>query len=56
MHAVSGAQLGFCAIQPQLDQMLPIACRFFSSLVQRAAKVHRRRGGGSLTLLMVLPG
>ena len=31
-------------------------CRFFSSLVQRAAKVHRRRGGGSLTLLMVLPG
>lgn len=30
--------------------------RFFSSLVQRAAKVHRHRGGGSLTLLMVLPG
>ena len=33
-----------------------IDCRFFSSLVQRAAKVHRRRGGGSLTLLMVHPG
>lgn len=25
-------------------------------LVQRAAKMHRRRGGGSLTLLLILPG
>ena len=31
-------------------------CRFFSSLIQRAAKVHRRSGGGSLTMLAVLPG
>lgn len=30
--------------------------RFFSMLIQRAAKAHRRRGGGSLTLVMVLPG
>lgn len=30
--------------------------RFFSTLVQRAAKMHRRKGGGSLTLLLVLPG
>ena len=33
-----------------------IHCRFFSSLIQRAAKVHRRSGGGSLTMLAVLPG
>ena len=33
-----------------------IPCRFFSSLIQRAAKVHRRSGGGSLTMLAVLPG
>lgn len=31
-------------------------CRFFSSLVQRSAKLHERKGGGSLTLLLVLPG
>ncbi len=30
--------------------------RFFSSLIQRAAKVDRRLGGGSLTLVMVLLG
>lgn len=30
--------------------------RFFSLLIQRAAKAHRDRGGGSLTLVMVLPG
>ena len=30
--------------------------RFFSSLIQRAAKLHKRLGGGSLTLLPVLAG
>lgn len=30
--------------------------RFFSSLIQRSAQVHRRLGGGSLTLLALLPG
>ncbi|GAB4817334.1 hypothetical protein N2152v2_004380 [Parachlorella kessleri] len=30
--------------------------RFFSSLLQRAAKVHRRLKGGSMTLLSVAPG
>ena len=32
------------------------ACRFFSSLIQRSAQVHRRLGGGSMTLLAILPG
>ena len=31
-------------------------CRFFSLLVQRAAKMHRRNGGGSMTILLVLAG
>ena len=31
-------------------------CRFFGSMLQRAAKLHRRKGGGSLTMLLVLPG
>ena len=31
-------------------------CRFFSSLVQRAAKVHTRLKGGSVTMLLLLPG
>ena len=31
-------------------------CRFFGSVLQRGAKLHRRKGGGSLTLLLVLPG
>ena len=31
-------------------------CRFFSSLVQRSAKVHRRLKGGSMTMLAILPG
>ena len=30
--------------------------RFFSSLVQRAAKAHRRLKGGSTTMLLLLPG
>ncbi|KAA6423081.1 MAG: F0F1 ATP synthase subunit alpha [Trebouxia sp. A1-2] len=30
--------------------------RFFSSLIQRSAQVHRRLGGGSMTLLAILPG
>ena len=30
--------------------------RFFSSLIQRAAKMHRRLRGGSLSLLLVVPG
>ncbi|KAK9824846.1 hypothetical protein WJX81_006563 [Elliptochloris bilobata] len=30
--------------------------RFFGSMLQRAAKLHRRKGGGSLTMLLVLPG
>ena len=30
--------------------------RFFSSLVQRAAKAHTRLKGGSLTMLLLLPG
>lgn len=30
--------------------------RFFGALFQRAAKLHRRKGGGSLTMLLVLPG
>lgn len=30
--------------------------RFFASLLQRSAKMHRRLGGGSLTLVPVLPG
>lgn len=30
--------------------------RFFSSLIQRAAKLHKRLGGGSLTLLPILSG
>ncbi|KAK9829697.1 hypothetical protein WJX72_007407 [[Myrmecia] bisecta] len=30
--------------------------QFFSSLIQRSAKVHRRLKGGSMTLLLVLPG
>ena len=30
--------------------------RFFSSLIQRAAKMHRRLRGGSLTLLLAVPG
>ena len=30
--------------------------RFFSSLIQRSAKLHRRLGGGSLTTLLVCPG
>lgn len=30
--------------------------RFFSSVIQRAAKLHRRLGGGTLTLLPVLAG
>ena len=36
--------------------ILQLLCRFFSSLVQRAAKLNKRKGGGSLTLLLVLPG
>ena len=32
------------------------ACRFFSSLIQRAAKMHRRLRGGTMTLLLVTPG
>lgn len=36
--------------------LLWLLCRFFSSLVQRAAKLHKKKGGGSLTLLLVLPG
>ena len=31
-------------------------CRFFSSLIQRSAQVHRRLGGGSMTMLAILPG
>ena len=31
-------------------------CRFFSSLIQRSAKVHRRLKGGSMTMLAILPG
>lgn len=31
-------------------------CRFFSALIQRSAKAHKRLGGGSLTMLMVMPG
>ena len=30
--------------------------RFFSSLIQRAAKMHRRLRGGSMTMLLVTPG
>ncbi|KAL4448343.1 hypothetical protein ABPG75_005562 [Micractinium tetrahymenae] len=30
--------------------------RFFSSLIQRAAKMHRRLRGGTMTLLLVTPG
>jgi F-type H+-transporting ATPase subunit alpha len=30
--------------------------RFFSSLIQRAAKMHRRLKGGSMTMLLVSPG
>jgi F-type H+-transporting ATPase subunit alpha len=30
--------------------------RFFSSVIQRAAKMHRRLRGGSLTSLLVVPG
>ena len=33
-----------------------MVCRFFSSLVQRAAKAHTRLKGGSLTMLLLLPG
>ena len=43
------------AVQP-LRVKPPCMRRFFSSLVQRAAKLHERNGGGSLTLLLVLPG
>ena len=35
--------------------MLP-RCRFFSSLIQRAAKLAKRKGGGSMSLLMVGAG
>ena len=31
-------------------------CRFFSSLIQRAAKLAKRKGGGSMSLLMVGAG
>ena len=31
-------------------------CRFFSSLIQRAAKLAKRKGGGSLSLLLVGAG
>ena len=31
-------------------------CRFFSSLIQRSAQVHRRLKGGSMTMLAILPG
>jgi hypothetical protein len=30
--------------------------QFFSSLIQRAAKMHRRLRGGSMTLMLVVPG
>ncbi|KAL3150580.1 hypothetical protein ABBQ32_000390 [Trebouxia sp. C0010 RCD-2024] len=30
--------------------------RFFSSLIQRSAQVHRRLKGGSMTMLAILPG
>lgn len=33
-----------------------LLCRFFSSLIQRAAKMHRRLRGGSMSMLLVTPG
>ena len=33
-----------------------LGCRFFSSLIQRAAKLAKRKGGGSMSLLMVGAG
>ena len=37
-------------------QTLCLACRFFSSLLQRCGKASRRTGGGSVSLLAVVPG
>lgn len=34
----------------------PHASRFFSTLFMRAAKMSRARGGGSMTLLPLVPG
>lgn len=33
-----------------------LRCRFLSSLIQRAAKMHRRLRGGSMSMLLVTPG
>ena len=71
MPSVSASQCSVTVPQPA-RQSGPITCclalnshthegclfapRFFSMLVQRSAKMHRRKGGGSLTLLLVLAG
>jgi hypothetical protein len=33
-----------------------VSFRFFASLIQRAAKMNKNLGGGSMTLLLVAPG
>ena len=38
------------------EEMLVPGCRFFSSLIQRAAKLARQKGGGSLSLLLLGAG
>ena len=67
--AGAGARCGTLASPVRLTRLacparlLPVASplpclppRFFSSLIQRAAKMHRRLRGGSMSMLLVTPG
>lgn len=46
----------FTADHPVHADSAVLDSRFFSSLIQRSAQVHRRLKGGSMTMLAILPG